>query len=117
MLGVSLYLIAELYETFFSNPVIGKINKYIVEEQEFPAVTFCNLEPFISEKASDYFESNLSSNFTGDQLDEIRKNLKHSLFGNYFNLTEKQSFGLSLSETLSEEFLSLYLKGLKIVSP
>jgi len=103
MLGTSLWLIFELYKTFSSNPVISKINKYIVEQQEFPAITVCNLEPFASKKASDYFEANLSSNFTSDQLNEIRNRLRHRLFSN-FSSNEKQSFGNSLSDTLSEKF-------------
>ena len=86
MLGISLWLIVLAYQSYFAYPVITSIKKYVDKEPDFPAVTFCNLEPFLSKTASDYIEKHLPYNFnyTNENLDILVTVRKGKIFIEYF---------------------------------
>jgi len=105
MFSISLWLIVLAYQSYFAYPVLTSIKKYVDMEQNFPTVTICNLEPFLTKSASDYIEKSLPDNFNFtvnslEKLVEVRKSILDKLSANYFTLAEKQSFGYLINETL-----------------
>ena len=105
MFAISLWLIVQAYQSYFSYPVITNIRKYVDQEHLFPAVTICNLEPLLSKTASDYIEKYLPNdfNYTLENLEKLirtRKGLLDLMSGNHFNFEEKKLFGYSIDETI-----------------
>jgi hypothetical protein len=103
-IALAIWLTVPFYTLYFSYPVISVINEVVEEQQRFPAVTICNLEPLATQKASDFIKSRIPNfeinnvksyeNLTGIRngiLDEIYKN---------FDYPTKQSFGHSINEMI-----------------
>ena len=102
---ISSWLTSQVFTTYYGWPVVSSIILYIEQEQMFPAVTICNLEPLITKHASDVIQENLSPNFNYtleglQQLSNVRYSILDKLSGSDVNFTTKQLFGYSIGETI-----------------
>jgi hypothetical protein len=104
LLGLSLWLAIGFYINYFSYPVVSVINKYVQEQQTFPAITICNVEPLASQTASNLIKnrtSNLEFNDINDfnRLIDVRNKILSEINQNFGN-AQKQTLGISIDETI-----------------
>ena len=102
---ISSWLTSQAYTSYFAWPVVSSVSLYVEQQQLFPAVTICNLEPLITKFASDTIQEKLNPNFNYSleslqELKNARSSILDKMSGNDISFSFKQSFGYSIDETL-----------------
>jgi hypothetical protein len=106
-IGISAWLTSIIYTAYYSWPVISSVSVYVEQDQKFPAVTICNIEPLLSTYASNVTEEKLSQkqpNFDYSlssmrDLKDVKKAILDGLSAN-FSFNQKQLYGYSIDETI-----------------
>jgi hypothetical protein len=102
------YLASQVYTTYYSWPVVSSVSKYVEQEQTFPAVTICNIEPLASEPASDLVQELINKTYSNfdysleslEVLKNVRISILERLGAGYFSYDEIQTFGYTIDETI-----------------
>ena len=113
LFGFGVYLVVKALMDYYDYPVVSEVQENIERQPEFPAITICNLDPFITSYAADYVEKRFLdlSNFTKEELlsptsaifyklSNARRFILNEINNPSISLTNKRKFGYSLEETL-----------------
>ena len=113
LFGFGIWLVVKAITDYLEHPVVSEVQENIETQMEFPAVTFCNLDPFATQYAIDHVEAKLISVFNLSMNDLIQptwatySNLKkyqnfilNDISDPSYNVSTKQKFGVSLDKTL-----------------
>ena len=120
----SIWLCYESIMYYLRFPIVTEIKTHIERKASFPAVTICNIDPLLTQTASNYIEKHLPLGFnmslfegmtsnnetynTLSKLDEVRSYILNAANDPLFGDNEKKKLGYSLGK-FSFYFICIFL--------
>ena len=113
--SISFVMISNNLIEYFNYSVVTNIMEHVEREPDFPSVTICAVDPFVTKAASDYIESkfpeyfNISFSYTTnndtnydiyDVLSTVRFKILNEAKSPNFSYKSKQKFGYGIKEII-----------------